>query len=107
MKINLITANIYPNKNGYYKRENSTFFNKDEKCINIALYDDIRMSEAFGRYFGSNNLRSTEIACPDMTDRQLERVKRALEKMGIKENTLYEPLINEKGEYTQKFKKEN
>lgn len=69
--------------------------NKNEKCIDIALYDDIRMSEVFGRYFGSNNLRSTEIACPDMTDRQLERIKRALEKVGIKENTLYEPPINE------------
>ena len=57
--------------------------NKNEKCIDIALYDDIRMSEVFGRYFGSNNLRSTEIACPDMTDRQLERIKRALEKVGI------------------------
>lgn len=68
---------------------------KDEKCIDIALYDDIRTSEVFGRYFGSNNLRSTEIACPDMTDKQLERIKRALEKMGIKENTLYEPTINE------------
>ena len=80
----------------YKNMELATYvLNKDEKCIDIALYDDVRTSEVFGRYFGSNNLRSTEIACPDMTDKQLERVKRALEKVGIKENTLYEPPINE------------
>lgn len=82
---------------GYYKNMQLANYvlNKEEKCIDIALYDDMRRSEVFGRYFGSHNFRSTEIACQDMTDRQLERVKRVLEKMGIKENTLYEPPINE------------
>ena len=80
----------------YYKNMQLVNYvlNKEEKCIDIALYDDMRRSEVFGRYFGSNSFRSTEIACPNMTDRQLERVKRALEKVGIKEKTLYEPPIN-------------
>lgn len=80
----------------YYKNQELACYsiNTYDGCVDIALYDDIRKSEAFGRYFESKNFRHTEITIPNVTDKQLNRIKNLLEKEKIKENELYEPQIN-------------
>ncbi len=80
----------------YYKNmELATYsINTNDKCIDIALYDDIRKDNTLGKFFGSNHFRSTEITIPNMTDKQLQRILNKLEKLDIKENEVYDIPLN-------------
>lgn len=69
--------------------------NKQEKTVDLAIYDDFRLDKEKGRYLATNHLTYIEIGKPNFTLNELQKVKSILEKEGIIENKLYESNLNE------------
>lgn len=88
---------MYSNILKMYKNKELAMYciNKDENCIDLAIYDDFRKDDKMGIYLATNNFRDTSISKPNLKDIELDKIQKWLEKDGIQKNKLYEYYLNE------------